>query len=164
MLLMGVPLAPSQLLELADLLDDKKLAAQLRGAHERHVVAFALAPDEAERILSALHDPPRGFEELRSVLLRETESRRAAGPYQVGRDRSSENMTVDSTSRDPTPTPIGPFNSIDSVTNAKRRVPAPWIDCPACGWRHYPATDAGRWHIATSCAGCGASLGATAVE
>jgi hypothetical protein len=162
MLLMGVPLAPSQVLELADLLDDERLAAQLRSAHERHVIAFALAPDEAEGILSVLHDPPAGFEELRSVLFRETEPRRAAG-LQAARDRRAED-TAERTSGDPTPTPIGPFNSIDSVTNMKRRVPAPWIDCPACGWRHYPATDAGRWHIATSCRGCGASLGPAAVE
>jgi hypothetical protein len=73
-------------------------------------------------------------------------------------------MTADGTPRDAAPTPIGQFNSIDSVTKTKRRIPAPWIDCPACGWRHYPATDGGRWHIATSCGGCGASLGESAPE
>ncbi len=79
MLLMGVPLARSQLLELADLLEGERLGALLRRAHEQQVIAFALAPDEAERILSVLGDPPPGFEELRSVLLRETEPQRAAG-------------------------------------------------------------------------------------
>jgi hypothetical protein len=77
---MGVPLASSLLLELADRLDDERLAEQLRAADERRVVAFALDPDEAESILSVLHDPPSGFEELRAVLLRESEPRRAAGP------------------------------------------------------------------------------------
>jgi hypothetical protein len=76
---MGVPLPSSLLPELADLLDDERLAEHLRAAHERRVVAFALDPDEAEAILSVLHDPPPGFEELRAVLLREIEPRRAAG-------------------------------------------------------------------------------------
>jgi hypothetical protein len=77
MLLMGVPLSPSLVLELADLLDDEQLAGQLRDAHERRVVAFALEPDEAEAIVLALDDPPPGLEELRSVLLREIAPRRA---------------------------------------------------------------------------------------
>jgi hypothetical protein len=67
-------------------------------------------------------------------------------------------------SGDRRPTPIGPYNAVDAVTNAKRSVPAPWVDCPACGWRHYPATDGGRWHIATKCEGCGLALDATAVD
>ena len=79
MFLAGVPLTPSLLLELADLLDDEQLAAQLRDAHERRVIAFALEPDEAEAILRTLDDPPRGLEELRAVLLREVEPRRAEG-------------------------------------------------------------------------------------
>ena len=76
---MGVPLSPSLVLELADLLDDERLGAQLRDAHERRVIAFALEPEEAEAILSVLDDPPPGLEELRAVLLREIEPRRAEG-------------------------------------------------------------------------------------
>jgi hypothetical protein len=79
MLLMGVPLAASLVVRLADLLDGERLAEQLRDAHERRVIAFSLEPEEAEAILSVLHDPPSGFEELRAVLLREIEPRRAAG-------------------------------------------------------------------------------------
>jgi hypothetical protein len=78
-LLMGVPLSPSLVLELADLLKDERLAAQLRAAHAQRVVAFALEPEEAEAILSVLDDPSPGFEELRAVLLREIEPRRAEG-------------------------------------------------------------------------------------
>ncbi len=77
--LAGVPLTPSLVLELADLLEDEQLAAQLRSAHERRVIAFALEPHEAEAILSVLDDPPRGLEEFRAVLLREIEPRRAEG-------------------------------------------------------------------------------------
>ena len=55
------------------------------------------------------------------------------------------------------PTSIGPF-SAKQGGNRTRSVPPPWIDCPACAWRHYPATDGGRWHIATTCASCGAEL------
>lgn len=77
--LAGVPLTPSLLLELAGLVEDERLAAQLRDAHERRVIAFALEPDEAEAILSVLDDPPPGLEELRAVLLRELEPRRAEG-------------------------------------------------------------------------------------
>lgn len=79
MFLAGVPLTPSLLLELADLLEDEQLAAQLRDALERRVIAFALQTDEAEAILSVLDDPPPGLEELRAVLLREIEPRRAEG-------------------------------------------------------------------------------------
>lgn len=77
--LAGVPLTPSLLLELADLLEDEQLAAQLRDALERRVIAFALQTEEAEAILSVLDDPPPGLEELRAVLLREIEPRRAEG-------------------------------------------------------------------------------------
>jgi hypothetical protein len=77
--LTGIPLSPSLLLELADLLEDEQLAAQLRDAHERRVIAFALEPEEAEAILSVLDDPPPGLEELRAVLLREIEPRWAQG-------------------------------------------------------------------------------------
>ncbi len=65
----------------------------------------------------------------------------------------------DATSGDPRPTTIGPFNTTEPGRDRKRSVPVPWIDCPACGWRHYPAADGGRWHIATKCEGCNADLG-----
>lgn len=56
------------------------------------------------------------------------------------------------------PTPIGPFKAALGSTNRTRTIPVPWIDCVACAWRHYPNTANGRWHIATSCANCGAPL------
>jgi len=55
-------------------------------------------------------------------------------------------------------TSIGVYNLSQPGTAAKRVVPAPWIDCDGCGWRHYPSTSAGRWQIATACASCGAAL------
>jgi len=76
---MGVPLSPSSVLQLADLLGDEPLAGQLRDAHERRVIAFALKPDEAEAILLVLRDPPPELQELHSVLLREIAPRRAEG-------------------------------------------------------------------------------------
>jgi DNA-binding MarR family transcriptional regulator len=76
---MGVPLSPALLLELVDRLEDEELAARLRDAHTRRVIAFALEPAEAEAILSVLDDPPPGLRELRAVLLREIEPRRAGG-------------------------------------------------------------------------------------
>jgi hypothetical protein len=39
-----------------------------------------------------------------------------------------------------------------------RPIPAPWIDCVACGWRHYPTTTGGAWHIVTACVSCGEPL------
>lgn len=56
------------------------------------------------------------------------------------------------------PTPIGPFNAVQPGTTRSRPIPAPWIDCPVCAWRHYPNTSGGRWQIATACASCGAPL------
>lgn len=70
----------------------------------------------------------------------------------------------DGTSGDPRPTRIGPFNAVDSGTKRRRDVPVPWLDCPACGWRHYPATAGGRWHIATTCEGCAADLSSDVVD
>jgi hypothetical protein len=43
------------------------------------LIAFALEPEEKEAILSVLDDPPPRLEELRAVLLREIEPRRAKG-------------------------------------------------------------------------------------
>ena len=56
------------------------------------------------------------------------------------------------------PTPIGPFNVTTREGGRIRQVPAPWVDCHACSWRHYPSTSGGAWHIATVCAACGAPL------
>jgi hypothetical protein len=56
------------------------------------------------------------------------------------------------------PTTIGPFNGRVGETNRTRTIPVPWIDCDACSLRHYPSTTKGRWHIATTCMGCGAEL------
>jgi hypothetical protein len=56
------------------------------------------------------------------------------------------------------PIPIGPFNAVQPGATRARTIPAPWIDCPQCGWRHYPSTSGGRWQIATACASCRAPL------
>jgi hypothetical protein len=55
-------------------------------------------------------------------------------------------------------TMLGGFNVKVPGTNARRTVPAPWIDCDQCGWRHYPSITGGRWHIATTCVSCSAAL------
>ncbi len=56
------------------------------------------------------------------------------------------------------PTTIGPFSGAQSGSNRTRRVPAPWIDCALCAWRHYPSASGGTWYIATACVSCGAPL------
>jgi hypothetical protein len=49
--------------------------------------------------------------------------------------------------------------------NRARPVPSPWIDCTACGWRHFPAMDHGAWRIvAERCSSCGAALAKPARE
>lgn len=55
-------------------------------------------------------------------------------------------------------TRIGPYSAAQPGTSRSRVIPAPWIDCPQCGWRHYPSTSAGRWLIATACVSCRAPL------
>ena len=56
------------------------------------------------------------------------------------------------------PTAIGPFSAAQPGTSRMRSIPAPWIDCAECGWRHYPSTSGGAWHIATACVSCGGPL------
>jgi hypothetical protein len=55
-------------------------------------------------------------------------------------------------------TVIGPYSGAQPGTSRTRPIPVPWIDCVRCGWRHYPSTTGGVWHIATACVSCGASL------
>ena len=56
------------------------------------------------------------------------------------------------------PTEIGPFSGAQAGTSRTRQIPAPWIDCAECGWRHYPSTSGGAWHIVTACGSCGEPL------
>ena len=56
------------------------------------------------------------------------------------------------------PTEIGPFSGAQPGTSRMRPIPAPWIDCAECGWRHYPNTTGGAWHIVTACVSCGEPL------
>ena len=46
------------------------------------------------------------------------------------------------------------------VRNKPRLVPAPWLDCESCGWRHYPSQMRGGkgWALAPVCTSCGAEL------
>ena len=48
--------------------------------------------------------------------------------------------------------------SMSPPQNRAREIPSPWIDCEACGQRHYPSTTRGLWYIATSCVSCGTTL------
>ncbi len=57
------------------------------------------------------------------------------------------------------PTRVGTYSVTQPGTTTKRVIPAPWIDCEHCKWRHYPSTSRGRWHIATLCVSCGGALG-----
>lgn len=44
----------------------------------------------------------------------------------------------------------------------KRIVPAPWVDCDACGWRHYPDTGRKRGpKLPVMCSSCGGVLAST---
>src|ERR1051326_7013280 len=51
------------------------------------------------------------------------------------------------------------YNDMLPGSSKRRTIPAPWIDCQGCAWRHYPSTNRGRWYIATICVSCGAVLG-----
>lgn len=46
-----------------------------------------------------------------------------------------------------------------SPFSMRRVIPAPWVDCDNCGWRHYPDTSvrAGA-QIPTTCASCSHAL------
>ena len=59
---------------------------------------------------------------------------------------------------DERPTTIGPYSTAQPGTSRKRTVPAPWIDCERCAWRHYPSVSGGSWHLVTACVSCGAPL------
>ena len=55
----------------------------------------------------------------------------------------------------------------DSVTapsrfSMRRVVPAPWVDCRGCGWRHYPDTSRRQGpQIPSACSNCGETLAVT---
>ena len=45
----------------------------------------------------------------------------------------------------------------------RRVVPAPWVDCPGCGWRHYPDTSRRQGpQLPIACSNCGETLALTA--
>lgn len=79
MYLAGVPVRDQAILDLARLVDDPLLAAKLEGAYGRGAKILALEIPERETIFAALDDPPADLAELRGVLLRELEWRRAEG-------------------------------------------------------------------------------------
>jgi hypothetical protein len=44
-------------------------------------------------------------------------------------------------------------------TRWTREIPAPWIDCESCSWRHYPDTSRRRGpQFPEACARCGTTL------
>jgi hypothetical protein len=59
-------------------------------------------------------------------------------------------------------TRVAGYSVTQPGTSVKRVIPAPWIDCQHCSWRHYPSISGGRWHIATRCVSCGKMIGAGA--
>ena len=65
--------------ELARLVDDPALADRLETAYGRETKVLALTIPDREKILAALEDAPADLAELRGVLLRELEWRRAEG-------------------------------------------------------------------------------------
>ena len=75
----GIPIRDEAVLELARLVDDPELATKLEENYSRGTKVLALTIPERETILAALDDPPAGLEELRGVLLRELEWRKAEG-------------------------------------------------------------------------------------
>ena len=79
MFLAGVPVRDEAVLELARLVDDPHLADKLETAFGRETKVLALTIPERETIVAALDDPPADLAELRGVLLRELEWRRAEG-------------------------------------------------------------------------------------
>jgi hypothetical protein len=78
-MLAGIPVSGDAILELARLVDDPALATKLEDAYGRDVKILALEIRERETILAALEDPPAYLAELRGVLLKELEWRRAEG-------------------------------------------------------------------------------------
>jgi hypothetical protein len=79
MYLTGIPIPPTVVLELAQLVDDDHLATKLRSALARDVKVLALEPDERVTILAALQDAPPGLGELRATLLQEHVGRKRDG-------------------------------------------------------------------------------------
>ena len=75
----GIPARDEAVLELARLVDDPALADRLETAYGRETKVLALTIPEREKILAALEDAPADLAELRGVLLRELEWRRAEG-------------------------------------------------------------------------------------
>jgi hypothetical protein len=81
MFLAGYPVPPTDVLELARLVNDPDLADRLERAYGDNIRALALDIAERETIIRALEDPPAGLEELRAVLLQEHTLRRREGLY-----------------------------------------------------------------------------------
>ena len=77
--LAGIPVRDQAVLDLARLVDDPFLAEKRETAYTRETKVLALTIPERTTILAALDDPPAEFAELRGVLLRELEWRRAEG-------------------------------------------------------------------------------------
>ena len=75
----GIPARDEAVLELARLVDDPALADRLETAYGRETKVLALTIPDREKILAALEDAPADLAELRGVLLRELEWRRAEG-------------------------------------------------------------------------------------
>ena len=79
MFVAGIPARDEAVLELARLVDDPALADRLETAYGRETKVLALTIPDREKILAALEDAPADLAELRGVLLRELEWRRAEG-------------------------------------------------------------------------------------
>lgn len=74
MMLCGIPVDESHVVELAGMLRDAghdDTSARLERAQERQTKLLALSIDEREQILSVLLECPDGLAELRGVLLQE---------------------------------------------------------------------------------------------
>ena len=79
MFVAGIPARDEAVLELARLVDDPALADRLETAYGRETKVLALTIPDREKMLAALEDAPADLAELRGVLLRELEWRRAEG-------------------------------------------------------------------------------------
>ena len=75
----GIPARDEAVLELARLVDDPALADRLETAYGRETKVLALTIPDREKMLAALEDAPADLAELRGMLLRELEWRRAEG-------------------------------------------------------------------------------------
>jgi hypothetical protein len=80
MFLAGIPIRDEFVLKVAALLSDPELAAKLERAVDRDVSVLALTLGERMTILASLGEHPQpGLGELRAMLERQLEWRRAAG-------------------------------------------------------------------------------------